>query len=254
MSAINLQLRFGVIVSSVLCFASAKPNPGDFFDHPFFNEESNHEIFDTLSHFKNKIDQLHKEGKELNRNLNQDWDHDSQSFFDGDEDDFFDNIKTVGIVIFCAFSLICLSVLACCCLCPLCCLYKRRRGRVLAQGTMMNQTPTQSNYNQQQEHQQAPYGGQSPYPVQNSSQGFSQPGYPQQPRPESQPGYPQQLTSGGQPLYSMQPQGAAYTKPQESYNPNYQTNSSSVPHIMGNPANCGGGGYPEPPPPYPGLP
>ena len=88
MSAINFKLWFWVIVLSASSFASAKPNPGDFFDHPFFDEETNHEIFDTLSHFKNKIDQLHKQGKELNQNLNQDWDLDSQSFFDDDEDDF----------------------------------------------------------------------------------------------------------------------------------------------------------------------
>ena len=75
-------------------------------------------------------------------------------------------------------------------------------------GTAMNQTSTQPNYNQQQPMQQQGYSGQSPYPVHNSSQDFSQPGYPTQPM------------NGGQTPYPIQPQGPAHSKPQEPYNPN----------------------------------
>ena len=95
----------------------------------------------------------------------------------------------------------------------------------------------QSNYNQQQA-----YSEQSPYPVQNSPQGAFQ------------QGYPSQSMNGGPPLYPMQPQGPAYSKPQEPYNPSYPVNSNAIPQHVDHPTSSGGFSYPEPPPPYPGLP
>ena len=80
MSPITLRLCFGVMILSALNSVSGKPSPGDFYDHSFFDDDSNQDIFDSLSHFKNKIDQLHEQEQDLNRKLNQDWDLDSQSF------------------------------------------------------------------------------------------------------------------------------------------------------------------------------
>ena len=88
MSPITLRLCFGVMILSALNSVSGKPSPGDFYDHSFFDDDSNQDIFDSLSHFKNKIDQLHEQEQDLNRKLNQDWDLDSQSFFDDDDDAF----------------------------------------------------------------------------------------------------------------------------------------------------------------------
>jgi len=106
----------------------------------------------------------------------------------------------------------------------------------------MNQTPTQPNYNQQQPMQQQGYSGQSPYPVQNSSQDYSQSGYPTQPM------------NGGQPSYPIQPQGPPHSKPQEPYNPNYSSNINPNFPQTANSTTQGGFSFPEPPPPYPGLP
>merc|ERR1712223_2377340 len=208
----RVTLWFGVIILNALSSISARPNT-DFLHITFPDDDSDHDIFDFSSRLKEKLDRLHEHGNDFSQKLHDDWN--TQSFFDDDDDnddDFFENVKTLGIVIFCAFSLICISVLACCCLCPICCLYKRRRGRVLSQGTATNQTQMQSNYNQQQA-----YSGQSPYPVQNSSQGAPQQGYPSQPMP------------GAQPLYPIQPQGPGYSKPQEPYNPSYHVNSNVIP-------------------------
>ena len=106
----------------------------------------------------------------------------------------------------------------------------------------MNQAPTQQNYNHQHQSPQPSYSEQSPYPVQNSSQ------------VHSQPGYPPHFTHSGQPSYQMQPQGPAYSKPQEPYNPSYSANSNPNFPQMEHPASQGVFVHPEPPPPYPGLP
>ena len=112
----------------------------------------------------------------------------------------------------------------------------------LSLGTAVNQTPTQQNYNQQQQSLQPSYSGQSPYPVQNSSQVHSQLEYPSQPMHSVQSTYP------------MQPQGPAYSKPQEPYNPSFSGNVNPNFPQMDPPTSQGGFSHPEPPPPYPGLP